>query len=102
MANTQWSFVVENLRTVVFEFRSRQTAIFETMQIHLNPALIKGFDFIKNIDYSAVIRRIRNIKSNELNSVFHEQSDRCDKNKKTTNLFLFVVSDTFMLKNAYS
>ena len=47
-------------------FRPLSSRIFYTMEMNLNAFFMEVFDLIKNIDHSTVIRRIRDIKGNDM------------------------------------
>jgi len=52
--------------TILIEFRLLTPAIFKTMQMNFYAELMQSFYFIKQIEYAAIISRVRHVKTNDM------------------------------------
>jgi len=58
--------IIVNFFTENFKLRTPCASILETVQNNLYTKLFQGSDFMVNIDYSAIVRRIRYIEGNDM------------------------------------
>ena len=55
------AFVIQHGLTILFQFGLRAAAVFETMQVDLHAGLMKGYEFVKEIELSSMVNGVRNV-----------------------------------------
>lgn len=55
------AFVILNGCAIFFQFGLRAAAIFETVQVNFYAGLMKGYEFVKEIELTSMIHWVGNI-----------------------------------------
>jgi len=61
-----FSFVIKNAFAIFLKFFLLATPVFKTMKVNFYTEAMERPDFIKKIEHTAVIGRVRNIEANDM------------------------------------